>query len=248
MVSLVVPGAAQVRLVWGLATNTMVQINVLGATKPGNVTVNQTLANALGAAIKAAVATSGLAPVLSTATTLNTVGIRDITAANNAEFLDAGAAVAGTSAGDLLPRATSLVVTLRTARAGSSFRGRVYLGGFTETNNGPGGNPDATLQTACVNFVNAIRTALQGQGMDLGVVSRPANQVTITRDELLPNGQHNIDTKVQKARPGQVTAVTVVQMRNAIWDSQRRRTTTGSASTLMAPLYSLEPGQVASVA
>src|SRR5262245_50755311 len=129
-----VPGSARLRLMWS-HVGSVTAFNVLAAVKPGAVVVNQALADALGTAIKSGLTTSGLAPVLATTTSLTKIGIRDYSTANQVEFIDAGAAVAGGSAGDPLNPSQSFVVTLRTGLAGPRYRGRVYISGFTENAN-----------------------------------------------------------------------------------------------------------------
>ena len=241
MAALVVPEGGYVRLGWTYNSGTINGYNVIGCRIPAGTTITQALADAISTAIKNAVTSSGLAPTLSSATALAAVGVRDLRTANMPEFVGAGAAVSGTGAGDALPRSVALVVTLRTASAGPRNRGRVYLGGFDEGANGPGGNPSAALITAAPAFINAVGSAMTAQGLTLAVLSRPANQITFTKDELLPSGQHNITTKVQQARAGKATAVTAVVLRNSIWDSQRRRTSAGSVSTFsMQDLVRLE--------
>lgn len=204
MAQLIVPNAAQMRLIWANGGQ-LYALNVLGVVANA-VAITQALTNTVGAAVKAAFTSSSLNGGVGTAITLANVGLRDIRTANQAEFLDSGGAVAGTSAGDLLPPQTALVVTLRTAQAGRSFRGRVYLPGFTEGVNTPGGA--SSWVTAPVTFITAIKSALVTSGMDLGVLSRPAP------DALPP-------------RSGFVTTVTSIVVRDAVWDTQRRRAVPG---------------------
>lgn len=237
MPKLVVANAAQLRLIWGLNTNVFAAINVLGVSKPAGITITQTLANTIGAAVRAALSSSGLAAELHTATSLNKVGLRDISAPNLTEFFDTGAAVPGTATGDVLPRQTALVVTLRTAKAGASFRGRVYIGGFSELANQTGANAAPTTTAACGAFVSAVKAALVTNGMDLGIVARPSEARVETVTVTHPDGTTSSKTKSHPARPGGVTPVTTVEVRNAVWDSQRRRTTLGSSSSLVAAQY-----------
>lgn len=200
MPALLIPNTVMVRLLWASPTHR--PVNVLGALKTGTVTVNQALANTVGTAIKAAFTSSGQAAVVGTAVSLVNIGLRDISTINLAEFLDSGAAVPGTATGSLLPPQTALVSTLRTANAGRSYRGRVYLMGYVSTGMDALGASSVAARTAASNFVNAINTALQASAMQLAVMSRP-NPAT--------------------GKVGFSTAVTTVQMRDAIFDTQRRR-------------------------
>lgn len=205
MAQLIVPNAAQLRLIWAQG-GVLYAINVMGVVLTGGAVVNQALANSLGTSIKAALTSSALGAALGTTITLANIGIRDIRTANTAEFLDSGGAVAGTMAGDLLPPQTAFCVTLRTAFAGRSFRGRVYLPGFAEGHNAAGGT--ALNATGAVAFVTAVKGALVAGGMDLGVVHRPtAAPLPVTA--------------------GFITAVTSIVARDLVWDTQRRRAIPG---------------------
>lgn len=227
---LVVGNAALLRL--GFATNTSTaMINVLGCIQTsGNVIFNQALANALGAAIKSSW-TTNMAPRCATTTALNFVGIRNIAVASQPEFVDTGASVPGTGVGEPLPGGSACVVSLKTALAGPRHRGRVYLGGFTETENVSPGVISPAAQTACQNFVTAVDTNLGTNGMRLAVVSRPAFSHTFTVSFTDNLGNVNTTTHTRPARPGEVNQVVGIAVRNNLWDEQRRRNATGSQST-----------------
>lgn len=195
----------QMRLIWALSGQ-LYALNVMGCVNAGGIATTQALANSVGAAIKSAMSSSGVNAAISTLVTLANVGLRDIRTANQSEFVDTGAAVAGTAVGDLLPPQTSLCITLRTAFAGASYRGRCYLPGFTETSNTTTGAANSTVFP--VAFVVAIKAALVANALDLGVISRPAP------DALPP-------------RVGQINTVTAIVARDGVWDTQRRRATPG---------------------
>jgi hypothetical protein len=161
------------------------------------------------------------------------VGVRDLSSASLAEFLDTGAAVPGLDATDMLPGGNAYVVTLRTARAGQSFRGRVYLGGYTEGGNGPTGAIATPVAVAGTAFVTSIGTTMGANGLTFSVLSRPSELTVLTKDVTHPDGTHTITTHSRAARAGGLTDVIAVEARNTIWDSQRRRTGPGSASTLL---------------
>jgi len=216
---LVVSGAAQVTLKWSVAGIEFV--NVLGAVKPPGVTVTQALADTVGAAIKTAYTTSGLQTHQQLATGLGSVGIRDISTAGQPEYLDGGLGVVGTGTGDILPPQTAMVVSVRTARSGASYRGRIYLGGFIEPDNEAAGQSSQALATACVAFIDGVADALSASGMTLGVLSRPREAKTIPAKEIT-------------AKAGFITPMTIVEVNNLLWDTQRRRGTAGGASTFMA--------------
>jgi hypothetical protein len=207
MAQLVVPNAGQMRLIWALGGQ-LYALNVLGVVNSTAVNITQALTNTIGAAIKTAFTSSAHAASISTTVTLANVGLRDIRTANQAEFLDSGAAVAGTQALELLPPQTALCITLRTASAGPRFRGRVYLPGFTEGDNVAGGITNSATSTPAVAFVAAIQAALVAQSLNLGVIHRP------TADPL-------------PVSAGFITTVTSIVCRDLIWDTQRRRAVPG---------------------
>lgn len=193
------------RLIWSLGGQ-LYALNVMGVVNSGAVAITQALTNTIGTAIKSALTSSGLGSGVHTTVALANVGLRDIRTANQAEFLDSGAAVAGTLTGDLLPPQVALVVTLRTAQAGRSFRGRVFLPGF-----GEGVNSAAGVSTSVAGppaFVAAIKSSLITSGLDLGVIHRPtASPLPVTS--------------------GFITPVTSIVLRDAVWDTQRRRAIPG---------------------
>lgn len=205
MPQLVVANAAQMRLIWALGGQ-LYALNVLGVVNTGAVAITQTLTNTLGTAIKGSLTSSGLGAALHTTVTLANVGLRDLRTANTAEFLDTGGATAGTAAGDLLPPQVAMCITLRTAQAGRSFRGRVYLPGYGELVNSATGT--LTVATSSVSFVTAIQSALVTNSLNLGVLSRPRVA------PLVPSA-------------GFITPVTSIVARDLVWDTQRRRAVPG---------------------
>lgn len=207
MPALVVPSAVQVRLHWTL--NGVDCYNVLGGSVAGGFAASQAIANTLGTAILGRFTTSGLAALCATTTSLISVGLRDIRTANQPEFVSVAAAVPGSGAGNPVPNQLAAVVTLRTALAGRSYRGRAYFGGFIVGENTAAGAIVAGLNTALVAFVTNIQTDLAASAITLGVISRP-----FAGDAGPP---------VHPARAGVVTPVTGIIARDTKWDTQRRR-------------------------
>jgi len=228
----VVNNAVQVTLGFAINASTAM-VNVLAAIKTGTVVVDQTLANALGSTIKSAW-TSNLAPLCPSITALNQVGVRDLSSANLPLFIDAGAGVSGTGTGDSLPGSAACVVSLKTALSGRRYRCLVYVGGFTETQNLTSGTIATAVQTGAAAFVQAIDSALATHTMRLAVLSRPAFATTVTRTVTDSSGNQNVVTHNRPSRPGAITQVQSISVRNGIWDSQRRRNGAGAGSTFMA--------------
>jgi hypothetical protein len=218
---LVVPDAGQLRLLWSV--NGQLAVNVLAAHITGPVTFNQALADTLGSAIKAAF-TANLATHMGINTSLVRVGIRDVRSIGQAEFKDGGAAVAGTAVGDNMPSEVCAVITLRTAGAGKSFRGRVYLSGWAESENTATGLQAATVGTSGVAFIGAINTALLGSSMELAVMTRPQEKVVLTETTTHADGTDTVRTlSTQTAKTGSVKKVTFSENRTNFWETQRRR-------------------------
>jgi hypothetical protein len=232
-ISPVIANTIEVRLL-GVVANAGA-INVLHAIATGGITVNQALANTLGAAIKSAW-TANMAPLCASAN-LTRVGIRDLRTANQAEYLDVGALVPASGVGDALPGQIAVCVTLRTAQAGKSFRGRVYLGGWSEAENDTTGNTVQAASTAAVNFISAVSSAMTASGLTLAVASRPAERYTVVKTTFHNDGTTTLRTITQgPARAGGSVPVTVVQSRNNGWETQRRRNNgRGASPSLLTP-------------
>jgi hypothetical protein len=219
--ALQISGAAQLKLYYGAAGN--LAINVMGAVVNGTPVFDQALADSLGAAIKSAW-TANLATHMGTNVSLVRVGIRNLQQANLPEFRDSGAAVSGTAVGDTLPVQTALCITLRTAQAGKSFRGRVYLPGWAEADNNATGVASSAAATAGVSFVNAVHAALSTHAMGLGVLSYPSLDKVI--QEITTHADGSTTTRRlshQTAKTGRVSAVVNLESRTAAWETIRRR-------------------------
>lgn len=200
MAQLVIPGAVLVRLVWGYG-GAPTAVNVLGFRKIGGAAIDQTLANQVDAAIKAAHGTSGLKVLQFGAVELMSCAVRDISGPSLPEFVGSGAASAGTApTGKQLPPQVALVVTLRTAKAGKSYRGRSYIPLWHDTALAAGGTATTAATTAAKAFIDGIDSGLTPLGLDLAVVSRK----TLSHE-----------------------LVTLTQVRDATWDTIRKRAVPG---------------------
>lgn len=205
MAQLIVPQAAQLRVIWSLGGQ-LYALNVMGVVNAGGIAITQALTNTIGTAIKSAFTSTAFVGQIHTTVALANIGLRDIRSANQTEYIDTGGAVVGTGTGDLLPPQTAFCITLRTAFSGRSFRGRTYLPGFSEAFNSTTG----TVASAggAVAFVGAIKSSLVTSSLDLGVISRPAPDAT-------------------PPRSGFITVVTSIVARDLVWDTQRRRAVPG---------------------
>lgn len=213
MAQLVLPGCVLIRLIWAHGGSDYA-VNVLGAENPGPVAINQALANTLDTAIKARFVSTSMEDNVPTDFALARVTLRDINTANQAEFPGAGGPQPGVNVGHALPPQVSLCVTLRTALAGPSFRGRVYIPAWSEDCNDVNGFCLAPAAEQARAFVAGISTDLAAAGLTLAVLSRP-------RDANL------LAVPPVAAYAGQSTPVTSIAMRNLVWDTQRRRAVPG---------------------
>jgi hypothetical protein len=179
---------------------------VLHFTKASLTQIDQGAANSIGQTVKTQFTSSNLAAAIHTTIALANVALRDVSAANLAEFLDANPAVPGSNATvELLPSRTAICVTHRTARAGRSFRGRSFLGGFTVTGANDAGHAGTAETNAAVAFLTGIRTSLASQL--IFVVAHP----------------DTYDAAGNVSVPGFSTPVTASLSRNANFETQRRR-------------------------
>jgi len=219
---LVIPNCIQVKL--GTAVAGQGCYNILHFQKAGSQTIDQTVAEAVGNASHTAWL-ANMAPLCPNIVALGHSSVRDLTAPNLPEFIDTVAAVIGTSPTlDPLPAATALVVTIRTGSSGKSFRGRVYVTGFSEAANDGAGLATPAAGDAAVGFLSDFADAMDGLGYTLGVASRPSNASQLIRRTGMPNGdivEEVLSTTTQKA--GGITPYTSLQVRDLRWDTQRRR-------------------------
>jgi hypothetical protein len=206
MPALVFPGAVECRLHWTM--NGVDAYNVLHGSVAGGFAVTQAIANTVDAAIKARMISSNLQGRCATTTQLVAVALRDLRAANQAEFIGTGAAVVGTAAGFPLPNEVALCVTLRTALAGRSFRGRVYLGGFGVVSSDAAGQIATGLNSVAALFMTGVISDLLASSITMAVLSRPR-----------PAGPGG----VPPAYAGALTPIVSAVTRDTLWDSQRRR-------------------------
>lgn len=210
MASFIVRNGAQVRIRWNFAGAP--GMNVIGSTGSAANNVNQALADTLDTAIKAAWSGSGYQALCPAATLLESVGVRSTGTSTAPEYISGQPSVAGSAAAtDALVRAAAAVVTLRTALAGKSYRGRLFLGGWGEGANTAGAGISAEAEAAALSFIGTIQTALQASGLALAVLS-PA----------LPERQTEAGTPLP-AKVDTATPVISWQIRNVGWGSQRLR-------------------------
>jgi hypothetical protein len=210
MAQLVIPNAAVLTLNWSGEARTWK--NVIGMVGTGALpTIDQALADALFSGISTAAGFTGMLAHFANTVVFESVSVRDIHGPNLAEFTSAGTPVSGGGSLDALPLSVAAVVTIRTARAGKSFRGRTYFSGWDEASNDATGRQVAFVNTSAQGAMVSINSILAGHSLTIAVLSRPTDAVTIP-------------ARTTPARTGQATAVSAFVTRNSKWESQRRRT------------------------
>jgi len=211
--NLPVPLGLEMKLTWTFNAQDWA-LNILHFRNPAGAVVTQAIADAAATSVRGQFSTSGLAAVVHTGFALSKVEIRSMVANSDPWFLGAGAAVPGTSTDNPLPAATSLVVTEYTGLRGRSYKGRVYLTGFTEAANDTVGGATPATAGAAASFILGIMGALAGAtpSLVLCVLSRFTTTPPAT-------------TPVERTPP-LLTTVTQVAA-NQRWDVQRRRAVPG---------------------
>lgn len=208
--AIVVPNSALLTLRWSSTTRPW--MNVIGVLGSGALPpITQALVDAVHTGITTSAGFISLLAQLADTVVYESTALRSIALANQPEFVSAGAPVGGASATEMLPLNVAACVTIRTAFAGKSFRGRTYFSGFSEAANDATGRQNAAVNTAIFNAMTSINSILATNGMTIAVVSRNAEARTIP-------------AKTFPARPGVATPVQSFQARNTKWESQRRRT------------------------
>jgi hypothetical protein len=207
----IIPNCIEVDLIWNLPSGKQVK-NVLHGQVAAGFTATAAIAQAVYASLIGSGSWTAYAAYLSNAGSLAAVALRDLRSANMPVVQSTGGATAGTSVSAALPPGVSLPITLRTASAGRGFRGRVYLPGLAANGVVTGtGAIVAATNTAAVNFITALQTALTASAITHSI-AQPARQAyTGRKGRAIP------------ARAANVVNVTSVVARLTAFTSQRRR-------------------------
>lgn len=208
---MVLPNGIQVRLVWSLP-NGKTAYNVLHGTVAGGFTATSAVAETVFLAVKAAGGWTSWKARVNSTVSLAGVDLRDLRTKNQPIVASTSGASAGTGAGVALPPGDAFCVTLRTAGAGRSYRGRVYLPGLDSTALAAGGVAASGTVTDAGSFVTAVQTALTSSSITLAV----AQPERIAYESPITGVSYD-------ARSAGLANVTSIQARNNIIDHQRRR-------------------------
>ena len=205
-----IPQCVEVVLMWNLEDG-KVGHNVLHARNAGTYPGTVAMANAILSGLSTGASWTAMASFLASTTGLASLTQRDLNVPNQPVLANSAGGAPGTSASPALPNETAVVITLRTAKAGRAFRGRVYVPGWATNALGTGN----VIAAACVTDINAwantIPTVFQSQGLTFVI------------------GQHSrvaytspIGTPHPKRDPTTVD-VTSQAVKDNHWDTIRRR-------------------------
>jgi hypothetical protein len=146
--------------------------HIYGSGAGGN--LNQSAANAIGDAVFNAW-NDNLKGVTYTGNSFDTVKTKDISTANGPAF-EKAFTTSGTNGSDPLPNGVTSVVTWRTGSTGRSFRGRSYIGGFTEGSS-TGNSPSITLTGDLNGWAQDLIDNIDALTFALSVASRVLEEV-----------------------------------------------------------------------
>jgi len=208
--SVVIPNCIQIRLIWTLASGKSVY-NVLHGSVGSGFTATAAIAEAIRAGITTGTTWTNYAGLLNTATSLAGVDLRDLRTANMPIVQSTGAATPGTGSQGALPPGVAFVITERTAAAGRSNRGRIFLPGWDRSALTVAGVATAGASNAAVAWVGLVNTTLTAQSISQALANPARNLYTGRKGA------------VHVARPAGVVLITSNVARSVTMNSQRRR-------------------------
>lgn len=208
----IIPNAVRVRFNWTVASGKVAH-NILYCTYTGTPALSVALADTIRAAVVNGVIWTTLAGYLGPGAAFQGVTLLDVRSTTGTEITSTGAASPGTSAQVQMPSEVALAVTIRTANRGPSGRGRFYVPGWA-------GNALSSTDLA----VAAAVTALQNWASTNVLANLNANMGPMVLALPARGGYTSALTgRVFPPRAATSVPVTSLLVRNATWDSQRRR-------------------------
>jgi hypothetical protein len=205
-----IPQCVEVGLGWGLEDG-KVGHNVLHARYAGTYPGSVAMANAILVGLTTGAAWTAMATFLSSTGGLQILTLRDLNTPNQPLLQNTASGAIGTSVSAALPNETAIVVTLRTAKAGRAFRGRIYLPGWATNALGTGN----VIAAACVTDINAwantIPTVFQAQGLTFVIGQH--SRLAYTSGIGTPH----------PARAATTVDITSQSVKDNHWDTIRRR-------------------------
>lgn len=207
----VIPNCTEVRLVFSLADAKPAHI-ITHARYTGVFPGTTAMADAIHAGLGTGASWTALAGFLNAQGSFDRVDLRDKNVENAAYITGTTTATPGTGTGTQFPDEVSAVITLRTAKVGRSFRGRMFVPNWNSTAMGPSNTIIGAAVTALQNWANTIKGVYSGQGLTL-VIGQP--------HRLAYTSPHT-GAQIPERLAGTVD-VTTLSVRDNHWDSQRRR-------------------------
>lgn len=209
--SVVIPSCAQIVLQWTLEDGHLAH-NVTYGRYSGAFSGTVAQANALLSALTTGSTWNAMATGLATTTTLSAVTIRDVNSPFQPLISSTGTGAPGTATGESLPNEVAIVSTLRTAQAGRSSRGRLYLPGWAVSVTAAGNVIASGFVNAVTNWTDGFRSIYPAQGYTwvLGQRERQAYTSPITGRQF-PH------------RPAGSIPIIQALCKDNHWDTQRRR-------------------------
>jgi len=206
----VIPSAAEITLYWSLGSG-KVGHNVLTGRYQGSFAGTQAQATAILTALTGGAQWAALAGFIAPTVLLNGLSIRDLAQPNQPIITNTSGGGPGTSAGVELPNEVAAVITTRTAFTGPANRGRLYIPGWATNALGTGNQMATPARTALTNWATIIAGALSGSGYTWCIGHQARAAYTGSSGTQHP------------ARVAGTVPITTVEVRDAHWDSQRRR-------------------------
>ncbi len=208
---LVIPNCVEVVLAWTLAGSRKAT-NVLHADNTAGNTIDDALCDIVFSGVLADARWTTFATRLSATVSFDAIRMRDLDSALQPLVESTGASSPGTSGADMLPQEVALAVTLKTATAGRTGRGRTYLGGLSVDEVGADGHALAGTMTDSAAFIQAVADALFATSMPLVIANRAhSSYVSPLTGLTVP------------AEAAGFKRVTTIKVDDNLFDSQRRR-------------------------
>lgn len=120
--------------------------------------------------------TSDFKPNFTSETSLATVTATDMTVQGGPQAVDSSAS-AGTASAGTMPMNAAVVVSLRTAKRGRSYRGRYYIGAIPLAQSASAIDVNGSYATALGADFVTLAASLDAAGFDIVVASRQHNGV-----------------------------------------------------------------------
>lgn len=171
MPALVIPDAMQV-VIKGVNLGTE-WVNVWGIVNESPFLMDQSVADEIADAFFDAYALNSTA--YNAGFSLDAIEVRDLRTATSPAWDAVIPGFSGSNASNALPPQLAAVISHKTAFRGSSYRGRTYMGGFTEDSNEGDGTIAAATRTALAALPGVVQGGLDAMsiaGFELAVLSR----------------------------------------------------------------------------